>query len=77
MRTCFLILVLGFAAAAHAQSKTDSLVTYKWLGPKGDAEEFTIEAQIDVPPGYTSDANQGLKNHVAAGGLKEDAPTSF
>jgi len=55
MRTCFLILVLGFAAAAHAQSKTDSLVTYKWLGPKGDAEEFAIEAQIDVPPGYTSD----------------------
>ena len=24
-----------------------------------------------------SNANQGLKNHVAAGGLKEDAPTSF
>jgi hypothetical protein len=22
-------------------------------------------------------ANQGLKNHVAAGGLKEDAPTSL
>jgi hypothetical protein len=25
----------------------------------------------------TLHANQGLKNHVAAGGLKEDAPTSF
>lgn len=36
----------------------------------GEAAEKTGQTTV-------GDANQGLKNHVAAGGLKKDAPTSF
>jgi hypothetical protein len=59
----------GLASAAAGRRASDAAPS--------SPEDLQRRSRGNAASSYASDANQGLKNHVTAGDLKEDAPTSL